>query len=113
VSVQVDLHVSRKSWAKRLAYQTSKKATHRVAFFIIDTYAWALVKSGLPQVAEPLFAKATELAPNIAVFHDHRAIGFKQLGRLEDAKKALMLAQAKVSAQDPLRQAIESELASL
>jgi tetratricopeptide (TPR) repeat protein len=81
--------------------------------FFIDTYAWALVKSGLPQVAEPLFAKATELAPNIAVFHYHRAIGFKQLGRLEDAKKALMLAQAKVSAQDPLRRAIESELASL
>lgn len=89
MSVQVDLHVSRKSWAKRLAYQTSKKATHRVAFFIIDTYAWALVKSGLPQVAEPLFAKATELAPNIAVFHDHRAIGFKQLGRLEDGKKGI------------------------
>lgn len=81
--------------------------------FFIDTYAWALVKSGLPQVAEPLFAKATKLAPNIAVFHYHRAIGYKRLGRLEEARQALILAQSKVSEQDPLRQVIESELTSL
>ena len=71
------------------------------------------MKSGLPQVAEPLFAKATKLAPNIAVFHYHRAIGFKRLGRLEEARQALILAQSKVSEQDPLRQVIESELTSL
>jgi len=81
--------------------------------FFIDTYAWALVKSGLPQVAEPLFAKATKLAPNIAIFHYHRAIGFKRLGRIEEAKEALKSAQATVSAQDPLRRAIETELTSL
>ena len=73
----------------------------------------ALVKSGLPQVAEPLFAKATKLDPNIAIFHYHRAIGFKRLGRIEEAKEALKSAQATVSAQDPLRRAIETELTSL
>ena len=81
--------------------------------FFIDTYAWALVKSGLPQVAEPLFAKATKLAPNIAIFHYHRAIGFKRLGRIEEAKEALKSAQANVSAQDPLRRVIETELTGL
>jgi len=81
--------------------------------FFIDTYAWALVKSGLPQVAEPLFAKATKIAPNVAVIHYHRAIGFKRLGRLDEARQALILAQSNLSDQDPLREAVESELTSL
>ena len=81
--------------------------------FFIDTYAWALVKSGLPQVAEPLFAKATKIAPNVAVIHYHRAIGFKRLGRLDEARQALILAQSNLSDQDPLREAIEFELTSL
>lgn len=55
----------------------------------------------------------TITAPNVAVIHYHRAIGFKRLGRLDEARQALILAQSNLSDQDPLREAIEFELTSL
>ena len=54
--------------------------------FFMDTYAWALIKSGLPEVAEPLLNKVTEMAPSVAVFHYHRGIGYARMGKVEEAK---------------------------
>jgi tetratricopeptide (TPR) repeat protein len=81
--------------------------------FFVDTYAWALLKSGRAQVAEPLFSRATAMAPNIAIFHYHRGVGLKALGKSDEAKAVLTEARAKVGADSSLKAQIERELASL
>lgn len=97
---------------KRAVALTERFADSDQPFFV-DTYAWALVKSGLPQVAEPLFAKVTTIAPNIAIFHYHRGVGLKKLGKMEEAKKALQLAQQTSSSNESLRLSIQAELVGL
>ncbi len=97
---------------KRAVALTERFADSEQPYFV-DTYAWALVKSGLPEAAEPLFAKAIEIAPSVAIFHYHRGIGLKQQGLNDEARKALTLALQKVSAQDALKALISQELASL
>lgn len=96
---------------KRAVALTERFADSEHPYFV-DTYAWALVKSGLPEAAEPLFAKATTLAPSVAIFHYHRGIGLKQQGMSVQAKQAFVLAQSKASAKDPLQVLISKELAS-
>jgi tetratricopeptide (TPR) repeat protein len=81
--------------------------------FFMDTYAWALIKSGLPEVAEPLLNKATDAAPSIAVFHYHRGIGYARMGKVEEAKKSLLLAREQAAPQDSLRASIADALADL
>lgn len=61
--------------------------------YFVDTYAWALIKSGLPEVAEPLLEKVTKVAPSVAIFHYHRGVGLNLLGRKDDAKKSLLRAR--------------------
>ena len=61
--------------------------------YFVDTYAWALIKAGLPEVAEPLLAKVTEVAPSIAIFHYHRGVGLSRLGRQDEAKESLLRAR--------------------
>lgn len=97
---------------KRAVGLTERFADSEQPFFV-DTYAWALVKSGLPEAAEPLFAKVTEMAPNVPIFHYHRAIGLKHLGRADEAKETLVLALEKVSAKDPLKAQIQRALGQL
>ena len=81
--------------------------------YFIDTYAWALIKSGSPELAEPLLARATKMAPAIAVFHYHRGVGLSRMGRQSDAKKALMLAREKASADESLQTQISEALIDL
>ena len=94
---------------KRAVALTERFADSEQPFFI-DTYAWALVKSGLPQAAEPLLVKAVEIAPDVAVFHYHLGVSLKRLGRIDEAKKVLLVAQNKTSDKDPLKERIELEL---
>ena len=75
-----------------------------------DTYAWALIKSGLPEVAEPLLQKVTEMAPAVAVFHYHRGIGYARLGKTEEAKTSLLAAREKAAPNDDLQDSITEAL---
>ena len=61
--------------------------------YFVDTYAWALIKSGLPEVAEPLLEKVTKVEPSVAVFHYHRGVGLSLLGRRDEAEKTLLRAR--------------------
>lgn len=97
---------------KRAVALTERFADSEQPFFI-DTYAWALVKSGLPQAAEPLLVKAVEIAPDVPVFHYHLGVSLKHLGRIDEAKKVLLVAQTKVADKDPLKEKIESELTGI
>lgn len=97
---------------KRAVALTERFADSEQPFFI-DTYAWALVKSGLPQAAEPLLVKAVEIAPDVAVFHYHLGVSLKRLGRIDEAKKVLLVAQNKTSDKDPLKERIEFELTGI
>lgn len=81
--------------------------------FFVDTYAWALLKSGLPQVAEPLFDRVTTMAPDVAIFHYHRGVGLKLMGKFDEAKTVLTEARDKVGTNASLKAQIERELASL
>ena len=81
--------------------------------YFMDTFAWALVKSGLPEVAEPLQRKVTEMAPSVAIFHYHRGIGYARLGKHEEAKTSLLAAREKVSENDGLQSSIAEALADL
>lgn len=96
---------------KRAVALTERFADSEHPYFV-DTYAWALVKSGLPEAAEPLFAKAIEIAPSVAIFHYHRGIGLRQQGLNEKARQALTLAQQTVSNDNNLKDLIAQELAS-
>lgn len=51
-------------------------------------FGMALAKSGLWKVAVHHFEKAVELDPTYAAAFNNLAIGYEQLGRLEDARKA-------------------------
>jgi len=81
--------------------------------YFVDTYAWALIKSGLPEVAEPLLRRVTEMAPSIAVFHYHRGIGYVRLGKLEQAKTSLLVAKEQAAANDELQRSIDDVLGKL
>ena len=81
--------------------------------YFVDTYAWALIKSGLPEVAEPLLQKVTKMAPSVAVFHYHRGIGYARLGKHEEAKTALLAAREQASPNDSLQSSIAEALADL
>lgn len=94
---------------KRAVALTERFADSEHPYFL-DTYAWALVKSGLPEVAEPLFAKVTAIAPSVAVFHYHRGVGLKQQGKEQESKESLMLAQQALSGDDRLKDLIAQEL---
>ena len=81
--------------------------------YYVDTYAWALIKSGLPEVAEPLMKKVTEMAPSVAIFHYHRGIGFAQSGKSKEAKKALLAAREQAAPNDRLHKSITDALENL
>lgn len=81
--------------------------------YYVDTYAWALIKSGLPKVAEPLMRKVTEMAPYVAIFHYHRGICYAQLGKSKEAKKALLAAREQAAPGDSLHQSITDALKNL
>ena len=81
--------------------------------YYVDTYAWALIKSGLPEAAEPLMKKVTEMAPSVAIFHYHRGIGFSRLGKFKEAKKALLSAREQAAPDDSLHQSITDALENL
>ena len=81
--------------------------------YYVDTYAWALIKSGLPEVAEPLMKKVTEMAPSVAIFHYHRGIGFAQSGKSKEAKKALLAAREQAAPGDRLHKSITDALENL
>lgn len=81
--------------------------------YFVDTYAWALIKSGLPEVAEPLLRRVTEMAPSVAVFHYHRGIGYVRLGKLEQAKTSLLVAKEQAVANDELQRSIDDVLGKL
>jgi tetratricopeptide (TPR) repeat protein len=81
--------------------------------YFVDTYAWALIKSGLPEVAEPLLRRVTEMAPSVAVFHYHRGIGYVRLGKLEQAKTSLLVAKEQAAANDELQRSIDDVLGKL
>ena len=53
------------------------------------------------------------MAPAIAVFHYHRGVGLSRMGRQSDAKKALMLAREKASADESLQTQISEALIDL
>ena len=96
---------------KRAVALTERFADSEQPYFV-DTYAWALVKSGLPEAAESLFAKVTAIAPSVAVFHYHRGVGLKQQGKEQESKQALILAQQALSDEDRLKDLIAQELTS-
>jgi tetratricopeptide (TPR) repeat protein len=81
--------------------------------YFMDTYAWALIKSGLPEVAEPLLKKVTKMAPSVAVFHYHRGIGHARSGKLEEAKIALLAAREQAGQDDSLQSSITNALGDL
>lgn len=81
--------------------------------YFLDTYAWALIKSGLPEVAEPLLQKVTEMAPSVAIFHYLRGIGYARLGKSEEAKVSLLAAREQVVANDSLQGSITEALEDL
>ncbi len=78
--------------------------------YFIDTYAWALIKSGLPEVAEPLLQKATEMAPSVAVFHYHRGIACARQGKNKQAKISLLAAREQAAPDDSLQVSIAEAL---
>jgi Flp pilus assembly protein TadD len=81
--------------------------------YFVDTYAWALIKADLPEVAEPLLAKVTEVAPAVAVFHYHRGVGLSRLGRQDEAKKSLLRARDLASSDASLQAQISVALSDL
>jgi len=81
--------------------------------YFIDTYAWALILSGKPDVAEPLLQKVTKMAPSVAIFYYHQGVGLSRLGRQDEAKKALLRARDMAPQDDSLQQAISSALTEL
>ncbi|MDG1818686.1 MAG: tetratricopeptide repeat protein, partial [Porticoccaceae bacterium] len=81
--------------------------------YFMDTYAWALIKSGLPEVAEPLLQKVTEMAPSVAVFHYHRGIGYARLGKTKEAEISLLAAREKADPSDDLQGSITDALDDL
>jgi tetratricopeptide (TPR) repeat protein len=95
------------------AVQISEQFADSENPYFMDTYAWALIKSGLPEEAEPLLQKVTEMAPSVAVFHYHRGIGYTRLGKREEAKTSLLAAREQASANDSLQSSIAEALADL
>jgi tetratricopeptide (TPR) repeat protein len=81
--------------------------------YFVDTYAWALIKSGLPEVAEPLLQKVTEMAPSVAVFNYHRGICFARLGKHKQAKISLLAAREQAASNDSLQGSIAAALGDL
>ena len=79
--------------------------------YFADTYAWALIKSGKPEMAQPILEKVIKIAPTVAIFHYHQAIGLSRMGRSEEAKKALLMARDKAASNDSLQRAIATALA--
>jgi tetratricopeptide (TPR) repeat protein len=81
--------------------------------YFVDTYAWALIKSGLPEVAEPLLQKVTEMAPSVAIFHYHRGIFYARLGKQKQAKISLLAAREQAEPNDSLQGSITDALGDL
>jgi tetratricopeptide (TPR) repeat protein len=81
--------------------------------YFVDTYAWALIKSGLPEVAGPLLQKATKMAPKVAIFHYHRGIGYARSGKPKEAKISLLAAREKAGPNDSLQSSITDALEDL
>jgi tetratricopeptide (TPR) repeat protein len=81
--------------------------------YFVDTYAWALIKSGLPEVAEPLLQKVTGMAPSVAVFHYHRGICYARLGKHQQAKISLLAAREHAAPNDGLQNSITDALGDL
>lgn len=81
--------------------------------YFVDTYAWALIKSGLPEVAEPLLQRVTEMAPSVAVFHYHRGIGYARLGKDKEAKISLLTAREQAGLNEGLQGSIANALSDL
>lgn len=81
--------------------------------YFVDTYAWALIKSGLPEVAEPLLQKVTEIAPSVAIFHYHRGIGYARLGKHKEAKISLLAARDQAGQDDSLQRSITEAMEGL
>ncbi len=81
--------------------------------YFVDTYAWALIKSGLPAEAEPLLQKVTEMAPFPAIFHYHRGIGYSRLGKYKEAKISLLAAREQAAPDDGLQGSITDALGDL
>jgi len=81
--------------------------------YFVDTYAWALIKADLAEVAEPLLAKVTEVAPAVAVFHYHRGVGLSRLGREDEAKESLLRARDLASSDASLQAQISVALSNL
>ena len=97
---------------KRAVKMTERFADSENPYFL-DTYAWALINSGLPEVAEPLLKKVTKMAPSVAVFHYHRGIGHARLGKVEEAKIALLAAREQAGSDDGLQSSITNALGDL
>ena len=97
---------------KRAVKITERFADSENPYFM-DTYAWALIKSGLPEVAEPLLKKVTKMAPSVAVFHYHRGIGHARSGKLDEAKIALLAAREQAGSDDSLQSSITNALGDL
>jgi tetratricopeptide (TPR) repeat protein len=81
--------------------------------YFVDTYAWALIKSGLPEVAEPLLQKVTKMAPSVAIFHYHRGIGYARSGKHKQAKISLLAAREQAAPNHSLQGSISDALQEL
>lgn len=53
------------------------------------------------------------MAPDVAIFHYHRGVGLKLMGKFDEAKTVLTEARDKVGTNASLKAQIERELASL
>lgn len=91
--------------------QTFKQSTQP---YFLDTYGWALLKSGKIEKAISIFKKVTLLAPNTAVFHYHLGFGYYQLDDMMAASVELRQALYSESKKDfPEKVLIQELLAKI
>jgi len=110
-SLLTDAYPSKEN-IRRAVKLTERFADSEQPYFV-DTYAWALVKSGLPEVAEPLFEKVIKIAPSVAVFHYHRGVGLSQVGLGDEARQSLLRARDLASSDAVLQAQIAVALDNL
>ena len=94
---------------KRAVKLTERFASSSHPYFI-DSYAWALIKSGNPAAAGPLLARAIQMEPSTPIFYYHRGVGLRDIGKQAEAKKMLLIAKEKAKKSDPLLQRINDAL---
>ena len=97
---------------KRAVTLTAQFASSEQPYFV-DTYAWALVRAGKPELAEPLFKRVVEMAPDVAIFHFHYGKSLKLLGKLSEARQAFVKAEALAEGQETLLEYIRADLLEL